>query len=82
MKILENKTITPHWIMRLLDKKKAVIAISGNALILKRSNGKTFTIFTESLERENILYLRRIFSKLALPAEHGVQFLQNLSKFD
>ena len=80
MDILENKSITPHWMMRLLGARKAILSISSDGLILEMGKGKRFAISTEKLTRENVLHRGRLFSELVLPTDFGVQRLQGLHK--
>ena len=80
MNILENKSIKPHWIMRLLGKKTASLSISSDGLLLERANAKRYVLYTENLTRENVLCRGKLFSALALPTEHGEQRLEGLCK--
>ncbi len=80
MDILENRSITPHWMMRLLGARKAILSISSDELILEMGKGKRFAISTEKLTRENVLHRGRLFSELVLPTDFGVQRLQGLHK--
>ena len=80
MDILENKSITPHWMMRLLGARKAVLLISSDGLILERAGGKRFALCTEDLTRENVLYRGRLFFELVLPTDCGEQRLPGLHK--
>ncbi len=78
MDILKNKSITPHWIMRLWSARKATILISSDGLILERAGGERFAISSENLTRENILSRGRLFFELALPTDRGAQRLKGL----
>ena len=80
MNILENKSITPHWMMRLLGARMATILISSDGLILERAGGKRFALCAENLTRENVLYRGRLFFELVLPTDRGAQQLKGLRK--
>ncbi len=80
MDILENRSITPHWMMRLLGARKATILISSDSLILERAGGKRFALCAENLTRENILSRGRLFFELVLPTDRGAQRLKGLRK--
>ena len=80
MDILENRSITPHWMMRLLGTRKAVLLISSDGLVLERAGGERFALGTENLTRENVLRRGRLFFELALPTDRGAQRLKGLRK--
>lgn len=78
MDILKNKSITPHWMMRLLGARMATILISSDGLILER--GERFALCAENLTREDVLRRGRLFFELALPTDRGAQRLKGLRK--
>ena len=80
MDTLKNKSITPHWMMRLLGARKATIVISSDGLILERAGGERFAISTENLTREDVLHRGRLFCELVLPTDRGAQRLKGLSR--
>ena len=80
MNILENKSISPHWIMRLLGEKPASLSISSDDLLLERANSERYVVYTENLTRENILHQGRLFPKLVLATDCGEQCLKGLRK--
>ena len=79
MNILKNRSITPHWMMRLLGARKATILISSDGLILERAS-KRVALCTENLTREDVLYRGRLFFELVLPTDGGAQRLKGLTK--
>ena len=79
MNILENRNITPHWMMRLLGARMATILISSDGLVLERA-GKRFVLCTEDLTRGNVLRRGRLFFELVLPTDRGAQRLKGLRK--
>ena len=80
MDILENRSITPHWMMRLLGARTATILISSDGLILERAGNKRFAISSENLTREDVLRRGRLFFELVLPTDRGEQRLKGLRK--
>ncbi|MDE2698415.1 MAG: hypothetical protein OXI23_06060, partial [Gemmatimonadota bacterium] len=80
MNTLKNKSITPHWMMRLLGARTATILISSDGLILERAGGKRFAVCTENLTREDVLHRGRLFFELVLPTDRGAQQLKGLRK--
>lgn len=80
MDILENRSITPHWMMRLLGARTATILISSDGLILERAGGERFAISSENLTREDVLRRGRLFFELMLPTDRGAQRLKGLRK--
>ncbi len=80
MDILENRSITPHWMMRLLGARTATILISSDGLILERAGGERFAISSENLTREDVLRRGRLFFELVLPTDRGAQRLKGLRK--
>lgn len=80
MNTLKNKSITPHWMMRLLGARKATILISSDGLILERAGGKRFAVCTENLTREDVLHRGRLFFELVLPTDRGEERLKGLHK--
>lgn len=80
MDILENRSITPHWMMRLLGARTAVLLISSDGLVLERAGGERFAISSEDLTREDVLYRGRLFFELMLPTDRGSQRLKGLRK--
>ncbi len=80
MDILENRSITPHWMMRLLGARTATILISSDSLILERAGGERFAISSENLTREDVLRRGRLFFELVLPTDRGAQRLKGLRK--
>ena len=80
MNTLENRIITPHWMMRLLGARSATILISSDGLILERAGGKRFAVCSENLTREDVLYRGRLFFEMVLPTDGGAQRLKGLTK--
>ena len=80
MNTLKNRSITPHWMMRLLGTRKATILISSDGLILERAGGERFAVCSEDLTREDVLSRGRLFFELVLPTDRGAQRLKGLCK--
>ncbi|MDE2832360.1 MAG: hypothetical protein OXN20_19770, partial [Gemmatimonadota bacterium] len=80
MDTLKNKSVTPHWMMRLLGARKATILISSDGLILERAGGERFALCDEDLTREDVLYRGRLFFELVLPTDRGEERLKGLRK--
>ncbi len=80
MDILENRSIIPHWMMRLLGARTATILISSDGLILERAGGERFAVCSENLTREDVLRRGRLFFELMLPTDRGAQRLKGLRK--
>lgn len=82
MDTLKNKSITPHWMMRLLGARTATILISSDGLVLERAGGKRFAVCAENLTREDVLSRGRLFFELVLPTDRGAQRLKGLHKVE
>ncbi|MDE2832316.1 MAG: hypothetical protein OXN20_19550, partial [Gemmatimonadota bacterium] len=80
MDTLKNKSITPHWTMRLLGARTATILISSDGLTLERAGGKRFALCAENLTREDVLRRGKLFFELVLPTDRGEERLKGLCK--